>query len=202
MPDVGTWAMEHSRLSKTTLEHFRAVLEEQRVDLEQHRAHNEESLVEVKVARDGETDDEHDPEGPTIASEWSRLTGLQAETAKQLTVLDKALARIETAASACARAAANRSAAPASTPARSPNSASTAPGSPKELPVTAAHDGLRPKPIFSGDRSSATRQAIDGSRPDRGVRSPYDRQRARPSRGLRLLHPPCNRLRRLRGASR
>jgi RNA polymerase-binding protein DksA len=87
--------MEHSRLSKTTLEHFRAVLEEQRVDLEQHRAHNEASLVEVRVARDGETDDEHDPEGPTIASEWSRLTGLQEETAKQLTVLDKALARIE-----------------------------------------------------------------------------------------------------------
>lgn len=87
--------MEHSRLSKSTLEHFRAVLEEQRVDLEQHRAHNEASLVEVRVARDGETDDEHDPEGPTIASEWSRLTGLQEETAKQLTVLDKALARIE-----------------------------------------------------------------------------------------------------------
>lgn len=87
--------MEHSRLSKSTLEHFRAVLEEQRVDLEQHRAHNEASLVEVRVARDVETDDEHDPEGPTIASEWSRLTGLQEETAKQLTVLDKALARIE-----------------------------------------------------------------------------------------------------------
>ena len=87
--------MEHSRLSTTTLEHFRAVLEEQRADLEQHRAHNEESLVEVRVARDVETDDEHDPEGPTIASEWSRLTGLQEDTAKQLTVLDKAIARIE-----------------------------------------------------------------------------------------------------------
>ena len=87
--------MEHSRLSKTTLEHFRAVLEEQRVDLEKHRAHTEESLVEVRVARDGESDDEHDPEGPTIASEWSRLTGLQEESAKQLIALDKALARID-----------------------------------------------------------------------------------------------------------
>ena len=92
---VQPWAMEHSRLSKTTLEHFRAVLEEQRAELEQHRAHTEESLVEVRVARDGETDDEHDPEGPTIASEWSRLTGLQEEAARQLTVLDKALARVD-----------------------------------------------------------------------------------------------------------
>ncbi len=87
--------MENSRLGKTTLEHFRAVLEEQRADLEKHRVHTEESLVEVRVARDGESDDEHDPEGPTIASEWSRLTGLQEEAGKELAVLDKALARID-----------------------------------------------------------------------------------------------------------
>ncbi|MBG6237638.1 RNA polymerase-binding protein DksA [Mycetocola sp. CAN_C7] len=87
--------MEHSRLSASTLEHFRAVLEEQREELVRQRAHHEESLVEVRIARDGESDDEHDPEGPTIASEWSRLTGLQDESAKQLTALDEALARVD-----------------------------------------------------------------------------------------------------------
>ncbi|SFN44450.1 transcriptional regulator, TraR/DksA family [Mycetocola miduiensis] len=87
--------MENSRLSTATLEHFRAVLEEQRAELLQQRANHEVSLAEVRVARDGESDDEHDPEGPTIASEWSRLTGLQEEAARQLTVLDKALARVD-----------------------------------------------------------------------------------------------------------
>ncbi|WP_411721478.1 TraR/DksA family transcriptional regulator [Mycetocola sp.] len=87
--------MEHSRLSKAALEHFRAVLEEQRAELVRQRDNHEVSLAEVRVARDGESDDEHDPEGPTIASEWSRLTGLQEEAARQLIVLDKALARVE-----------------------------------------------------------------------------------------------------------
>jgi RNA polymerase-binding protein DksA len=77
------------------LKHFRAVLEEQREALVKQRTHTAESLVEVRIARDGETDDEHDPEGPTIASEWSRLTGLQTESEKQLRTLDKALARID-----------------------------------------------------------------------------------------------------------
>jgi DnaK suppressor protein len=87
--------MEHSRLSTATLEHFRAVLEEQRAELLRQQANHEVSLAEVRVARDGESDDEHDPEGPTIASEWSRLTGLQEQAARDLTVLDKALARVD-----------------------------------------------------------------------------------------------------------
>ncbi|WP_297359279.1 TraR/DksA family transcriptional regulator [Mycetocola sp.] len=87
--------MENSRLSTATLEHFRAVLEEQRAELLRQRENHEISLAEVRVARDGESDDEHDPEGPTIASEWSRLTGLQEEAARQLVVLDKALARVD-----------------------------------------------------------------------------------------------------------
>jgi DnaK suppressor protein len=87
--------MEHSRLSTATLEHFRTVLEEQRAELIRQREIHEVSLAEVRVARDGETDDEHDPEGPTIASEWSRLTGLQEDAARQLTVLDKALGRVD-----------------------------------------------------------------------------------------------------------
>jgi DnaK suppressor protein len=82
-------------MSTATLEHFRTVLEEQRAELLRQRESHELSLAEVRVARDGESDDEHDPEGPTIASEWSRLTGLQEEAARQLTVLDKALARVD-----------------------------------------------------------------------------------------------------------
>lgn len=86
--------MEHSRLSTATLEHFRTVLEEQRAELVQQQANHELTLEEIRIARDGESDDEHDPEGPTIASEWSRLTGLQDEAARELKVLDKALARV------------------------------------------------------------------------------------------------------------
>ena len=87
--------MEHSRLDASTLEHFRAVLDGKRAELLEQTAHHETSLAEVRVARDGESDDEHDPEGPTIASEWSRLTGLQEAGARELTVIDKAIARVE-----------------------------------------------------------------------------------------------------------
>ncbi|MGH3692345.1 MAG: TraR/DksA family transcriptional regulator [Microbacterium sp.] len=40
-------------------------------------------------------DDEHDPEGVTLSSEWSRLTGLAEAAASELHQVDDALARVD-----------------------------------------------------------------------------------------------------------
>jgi DnaK suppressor protein len=39
----------------------------------------------IRAARgDSDADDEHDPEGPTLSSEWSRVEGIRADTAHEL----------------------------------------------------------------------------------------------------------------------
>lgn len=40
-------------------------------------------------------DDEHDPEGVTLSSEWSRLSGLAEAAASELQQVDDALARMD-----------------------------------------------------------------------------------------------------------
>lgn len=40
-------------------------------------------------------DDEHDPEGVTLSSEWSRLSGLADAAAAELRQVDDALARLD-----------------------------------------------------------------------------------------------------------
>lgn len=40
-------------------------------------------------------DDEHDPEGVTLSSEWSRLTGLAEAAASELQQVDDALTRVD-----------------------------------------------------------------------------------------------------------
>lgn len=54
------------------------------------------SLEEVRIAReDSSTDDEHDPEGPTLTNEWSRLTGLREELEAKFDSVNRALARVD-----------------------------------------------------------------------------------------------------------
>ena len=54
------------------------------------------SLSEVRAARsDGTADDEHDPEGSTLTSDWSRLHGLSSTAVHRLAEIDLALARVE-----------------------------------------------------------------------------------------------------------
>ena len=43
---------------------------------------------------DSATDDEHDPEGPTMSSEWSRLAGTQLAVDDDLVQVDAALERL------------------------------------------------------------------------------------------------------------
>lgn len=51
-------------------------------------------LLALRAARAASTDDdEHDPEGSTLSSDWSRLAGLRAEAVARLDEADAALAR-------------------------------------------------------------------------------------------------------------
>lgn len=44
---------------------------------------------------DANDDDEHDPDGATLSSEWSRLTGLTDAARTKLSEIDSALARLD-----------------------------------------------------------------------------------------------------------
>ena len=52
--------------------------------------------VIMEAAEVGATDDEHDPEGATIAFERAQAIALLGETRNQLGVLDEALGRVDT----------------------------------------------------------------------------------------------------------
>lgn len=54
------------------------------------------ALAELMHDREGSNDDdEHDPEGVTLSSEWSRLTGLAEAAASELQQVDDAIARLD-----------------------------------------------------------------------------------------------------------
>lgn len=55
-----------------------------------------EALDALVHDREGSNDDdEHDPEGVTLSSEWSRLSGLAEAARAELRQIDDALARLE-----------------------------------------------------------------------------------------------------------
>jgi RNA polymerase-binding transcription factor DksA len=55
-----------------------------------------ESLGSLLASRSESTaDDEHDPEGPTLSSEWSRLEALRADAAQDMIAVREALERID-----------------------------------------------------------------------------------------------------------
>lgn len=58
--------------------------------------HAASALAELVHDRQGSNDDdEHDPEGVTLSSEWSRLTALSDAAADELRQVDDALARLD-----------------------------------------------------------------------------------------------------------
>jgi DnaK suppressor protein len=74
----------------------RATLEQLRAEAEQRVRATAATLDELTHDREGSNDDdEHDPEGVTLSSEWSRLTGLAEAAAAELRQVDDALARMD-----------------------------------------------------------------------------------------------------------
>ena len=54
------------------------------------------ALAELVHDREGNNDDdEHDPEGVTLSSEWSRLSGLASAAHDELAQIDDALVRLD-----------------------------------------------------------------------------------------------------------
>lgn len=87
--------MAESRLTDAELAHFEELLRAERghaaADLELLAG----SLGEVREARsDASADDEHDPDGPTLSTEWSTLSGVHSELTERLAGIDRALQRI------------------------------------------------------------------------------------------------------------
>lgn len=74
----------------------RAVLQMLRGQAAARVAATAAALDELTHDREGSNDDdEHDPEGVTLSSEWSRLTGLADAAATELRQLDDALGRVD-----------------------------------------------------------------------------------------------------------
>ena len=75
---------------------LRALLEDLRAQATARVAATAATLAELTHDRAGSNDDdEHDPEGVTLSSEWSRLTGLAEGAASELQQVDDALARMD-----------------------------------------------------------------------------------------------------------
>ena len=75
---------------------LRALLRQRRAEAEARVASTSAVLAELMRDREGANDDdEHDPEGVTLSSEWSRLTGLAEAAASELRQVDDALGRMD-----------------------------------------------------------------------------------------------------------
>ncbi|MHC9046886.1 TraR/DksA family transcriptional regulator [Microbacterium saperdae] len=75
---------------------LRTLLTDLRAQAQARVASTSAVLAELTHDRAGSNDDdEHDPEGVTLSSEWSRLTGLAEAAASELHQVDDALARMD-----------------------------------------------------------------------------------------------------------
>lgn len=94
--DTGTIDLSAvSGLSEAELDEFAAVLDRRRHDDIAEAEHIAETLGTLLASRSESTaDDEHDPEGPTLSSEWSRLQALRTDAAADLAAVDAAGERL------------------------------------------------------------------------------------------------------------
>ncbi|RFA11384.1 hypothetical protein B7R54_18085 [Subtercola boreus] len=82
-------------LTDAQLAHLEAALRRQRESLDAELRRMTGSLADVREARsDASADDEHDPEGPTLSSEWSRIAGVTDGLARSSAEVDAALERL------------------------------------------------------------------------------------------------------------
>jgi DnaK suppressor protein len=84
-----------SGLAEHELDEFAGILDRRRQDDLAEAEHLAETLGVLLASRSESTaDDEHDPEGPTLSSEWSRLQALRSDTAQDLRAVDAAGERL------------------------------------------------------------------------------------------------------------
>jgi RNA polymerase-binding protein DksA len=82
-------------LSGEELTELEALLRERRRGDVAEAERMAESLGVLLSSRSESTaDDEHDPEGPTLSSEWSRLQALRSDAAHDIAAVDAALDRL------------------------------------------------------------------------------------------------------------
>lgn len=82
-------------LTAAELEQFGRMLDERRRGDVAEAQRHAEALGSLLSSRSESTaDDEHDPEGPTLSSEWSRLHALRSDIAADIAAVDAARERI------------------------------------------------------------------------------------------------------------
>ena len=87
--------MAETRLTDAELRHFETLLRRERQDAAADLERLSGALGEVLEARsDASADDEHDPDGPTLSTEWSRISGVHRELLEGIAAIDRALERI------------------------------------------------------------------------------------------------------------
>ncbi|KQV07350.1 TraR/DksA family transcriptional regulator [Leifsonia sp. Root112D2] len=88
--------MTPGTLTATERRRLRELLHKKRLATKEQQAALGDVMNDIRDARtDTQADDEHDPEGPTMSSEWSRITGLQGEAEGELLEIDRALNRLD-----------------------------------------------------------------------------------------------------------
>lgn len=78
-----------------TAEAFAGYIEDRRTAVRERLEMLERQLEGIRRAREEWTDDEHDPEGSTLITEWSRAEGMRAEHLAELADLERAQTRLE-----------------------------------------------------------------------------------------------------------
>ncbi|RNE62250.1 TraR/DksA family transcriptional regulator [Cryobacterium tepidiphilum] len=82
-------------LTDADLRRLRRHLRTEQSDLAAELAQLTGTLGVVRDARgDTSADDEHDPEGPTLSAEWSRIAGVHSELALKAAAIEQALQRM------------------------------------------------------------------------------------------------------------
>lgn len=82
-------------MTATRDDQFRALLNEQRADANRALASAEAALALVAQSRDqAGGDDEHDPEGVPLSSEWARVDAAAADAQARLDAVDAATERL------------------------------------------------------------------------------------------------------------
>lgn len=95
-PDTRELYIVHDAgLTTDELQTFDRMLEERRRgDVAESQRHAEALGSLLSSRSESTADDEHDPEGPTLSAEWSRLQALRSDNAADIDAVDAARERI------------------------------------------------------------------------------------------------------------